>query len=325
MPNSPISACAIRDDPHCSAAVPDLGRHGRLGRRQVHVQRGRPAPDGPALSTFSIPPIPPSSSTILADIDAPIAAPARAGAEAHAGGRHGHGMTSYEPVVNLEKLATLYERHKIDSAAELPLHDAAGLAAGSVRRRRAATAASSSNSTATTPPPDGTAAADARQPVSAGLVRGWICAAGSTRHVLSARSRLHTAWKLSAFLHTQGLAGRDKITLLLPKVWAGAALWTKQDFEESLGKSEEHRHQDRDRREGRSCRTSARPRIRAQDRCFWPFRSKGRPNPEAQKITLPAARRLSGGGADPAARRAAVAPTCSSSTTRSSASAGCAR
>ncbi|MGH9664317.1 MAG: hypothetical protein ACRD9L_07840, partial [Bryobacteraceae bacterium] len=35
-----------------------------------------------------------------------------------------------------------------------------------------------------------------------------------------------------------GVAGRDKVTLLLPKEWAGAALWTKQDFEESLGKSE---------------------------------------------------------------------------------------
>jgi hypothetical protein len=46
------------------------------------------------------------------------------------------------------------------------------------------------------------------------------------------------AWKLAAFLHAQGAAGRDKVTLLLPKEWAGAALWTKQDFEESLGKCE---------------------------------------------------------------------------------------
>jgi hypothetical protein len=29
------------------------------------------------------------------------------------------------------------------------------------------------------------------------------------------------------------------VALLLPKQWAGAALWTKQDFEESLGKSEQ--------------------------------------------------------------------------------------
>jgi hypothetical protein len=47
-----------------------------------------------------------------------------------------------------------------------------------------------------------------------------------------------TAWKLAAFLHVNGAAGRDKVTLMLPKAWQGAALWTKQDFEESLGKSE---------------------------------------------------------------------------------------
>jgi len=50
---------------------------------------------------------------------------------------------------------------------------------------------------------------------------------------------IHTAWKLSAFIHAQGEAGRDKLTLSLPKPWAGAALWTKQDFEESLGKRED--------------------------------------------------------------------------------------
>jgi hypothetical protein len=35
------------------------------------------------------------------------------------------------------------------------------------------------------------------------------------------------------------MAGRNKITLLLPREWAGAGLWTKQDFEESLGKRED--------------------------------------------------------------------------------------
>src|SRR5947209_11155460 len=50
---------------------------------------------------------------------------------------------------------------------------------------------------------------------------------------------IFAAWKLSAFVHAQGTAGRDKVTLVLAKPWAGAALWTKQDFEESLGKSED--------------------------------------------------------------------------------------
>ena len=44
---------------------------------------------------------------------------------------------------------------------------------------------------------------------------------------------------LAAFLHAQGLDGRDKVTLLLPRSWLAAGLWTKQNFEESLGKSEQ--------------------------------------------------------------------------------------
>ncbi|HML15472.1 MAG TPA: hypothetical protein VK419_00540, partial [Bryobacteraceae bacterium] len=45
-------------------------------------------------------------------------------------------------------------------------------------------------------------------------------------------------WRLAAFLHVQGMARRDKVTLLLPREWEGAGIWTKQDFEESLGKAE---------------------------------------------------------------------------------------
>src|SRR4051812_45814334 len=51
-------------------------------------------------------------------------------------------------------------------------------------------------------------------------------------------AEIATAWKLAAFLHANGERGRDKVTLLLPPEWRGAGLWTKQDFEESLGKSE---------------------------------------------------------------------------------------
>jgi hypothetical protein len=52
-------------------------------------------------------------------------------------------------------------------------------------------------------------------------------------------SQIQTAFRLAAFLHQQGLAGRDKVTLALSRSLAGAALWTKQNFEESLGKSEQ--------------------------------------------------------------------------------------
>ena len=52
-------------------------------------------------------------------------------------------------------------------------------------------------------------------------------------------AQVRTAFRLAAFLQQQGLAGRDKVTLALSPSLAGAALWTKQDFEESLGKSEQ--------------------------------------------------------------------------------------
>ena len=52
-------------------------------------------------------------------------------------------------------------------------------------------------------------------------------------------SLIHISFRLAAFLHQQGLAGRDKVTLALSRSLGGAALWTKQNFEESLGKSEQ--------------------------------------------------------------------------------------
>src|SRR5205085_12519434 len=93
------------------------------------------------------------------------------------------------------------------------------------------------------------------------------------------------AWKLSAFLHAQGEAGRDKVTLTLPKPWAGAALWTKQDFEESLGKSEaiglkiviEEKIK---------LATYRPPKDPRQDRAFLCVQIKGAPNTDAAKVAL---------------------------------------
>src|SRR6185503_874393 len=53
-----------------------------------------------------------------------------------------------------------------------------------------------------------------------------------------ASEEIDDAIRLASFLHTQGVAGRDKVTLLLPRQWTGAEIWTKQNFEESLGKCE---------------------------------------------------------------------------------------
>ncbi len=146
------------------------------------------------------------------------------------------GMTSYEPVLNLEKLAELYERHELEARSNFLYMTIPGslldkFASGRGFRRvelqmdgRVSTAGRHSS------------------PLTRGSLyplrlcgvdlRAWMGAAAlAEEDVLS-------AWKLAAFLHAQGVAGRDKVTLMLPKQWEGAAVWTKQDFEESLGKSE---------------------------------------------------------------------------------------
>ena len=147
------------------------------------------------------------------------------------------GLPSYDPVVNLEKLAALYDREGVDSRPNfiymtLPgsLLDQFAAARG---YRKVELQPDNGNSTA------------GRH--SAPMTRGSLYPLGLCGVDLEAWIRgaslgdeqIAAAWRLAAFLHAQGLAGRDKVTLMLPKCWDGAALWTKQDFEESLGKSEE--------------------------------------------------------------------------------------
>jgi glucose-6-phosphate isomerase len=147
------------------------------------------------------------------------------------------GMTSYEPVVNLEKLAQLYEKSKIDSKSNFIYMTLPGslLDRFAARRgyRRVELQLDNENSTA------------GRH--SAPLTRGSLYPLGLAKvnleewieNTILTDEEIGIAWQTAAFLHAQGEAGRDKVALLLPKQWAGAALWTKQDFEESLGKSEE--------------------------------------------------------------------------------------
>jgi hypothetical protein len=94
-----------------------------------------------------------------------------------------------------------------------------------------------------------------------------------------------TAWRLASFIHAQGIAGRDKVTLLLPKQLASAAIWTKQDFEESLGKSEDL---------GLKVFPCSKPRLAnyrspkdpKQDRLFLALSIKGSPGPDRTKLSL---------------------------------------
>src|SRR5579872_1245408 len=146
------------------------------------------------------------------------------------------GMTSYEPVVNLEKLSALYARHRIDSHPNfiyltLPgsLLDQFAAPRG---YRKVELQLDGANSTAGRHSGPLTRGSLYPLALTGADLRSWVAATS-----LSAEE-IQTAWKLSAFIHAQGEAGRDKLTLVLPKEWSGAALWTKQDFEESLGKSD---------------------------------------------------------------------------------------
>jgi glucose-6-phosphate isomerase len=193
------------------------------------------------------------------------------------------GMTSYEPVVNLEKLRNLYDRYGIDSRSNfvyltLPdsLLDRFGREHG---YRRVELQLDGGDTTA------------GRH--SGPLTRGSLYPLALAKTDLGAwmagaclkEKDIHTAWRLASFIHAQGEAGRDKVTLLLPKEWAGAGVWTKQDFEESLGKSEQL---------GLKVIPCARPRLAnyrspkdaRQDRLFLAVNFKGRPHPDSAKLSL---------------------------------------
>ena len=146
------------------------------------------------------------------------------------------GMTSYEPVVNLEKLSALFDRLRIDARSNflyvtLPgsLLDQFASARGYQR-----VPLQMDGDHTTSGRHSGPLTRGALYPLAlAGVdIRRWIQATTLDEQEIA------IAWRLSSFLHTQGVAGRDKVTLGLPDVWSGAGIWTKQDFEESLGKSE---------------------------------------------------------------------------------------
>ena len=147
------------------------------------------------------------------------------------------GMTSYEPVVNLEKLARLYDRHKIDSRPNFLYMTLPGSLldqfASARSYRRVELQLDNGNTTAGRH--SGPMTRGSLYPLAfAGAdLDAWVKGAALDEH------EIHSAWSLSAFLHSQGRQGRDKVTLFLSPSLASAALWTKQNFEESLGKSEE--------------------------------------------------------------------------------------
>ena len=193
------------------------------------------------------------------------------------------GMTSYEPVVNLQKLAAVYDAAGIDSRPNFYYMTFPGslLDQFAAKRgyRRVPLQLDEDNTTA------------GRH--SAPMNRGSLYPLGLAGVDLSAwmegtflcEQDVDTAFRLASFLHVQGLESRDKVTLLLPRVWAGAGIWTKQAFEESLGKSTEF---------GLKIVTGERVRLTnyrapkdpAQDRVFCCVQIKGAHDAGAEKLAL---------------------------------------
>jgi glucose-6-phosphate isomerase len=146
------------------------------------------------------------------------------------------GMTSYEPVVNLDKLSNLYRKHNVDGTPNfvyMTLSDSLLDRFGRKRGyRRVELQLDGGNSTS----------GRHSGPMTRGSLYPLELASVPLDKWMNATvlpdDLVKSAWRLSAFLNTQASAGRDKVTLLLPALWSGAGIWTKQNFEESLGKSE---------------------------------------------------------------------------------------
>lgn len=193
------------------------------------------------------------------------------------------GMTSYEPVVNLQKLAALFDAAGVDSRPNFyymtfpeSLLDQFAAKRG---YRRVPLQLDEANTTAgrhSAPMNRGSLYALGLAGVD---LRAWMEGA------LLSEEEVDTAWRLASFLHVQGLQGRDKVTLLLPRGWAGAGIWTKQAFEESLGKSAEYGLKIVIDERVRLTNYRA-PKDPAQDRVFWCVQIKGVHEAGAEKLAL---------------------------------------
>jgi hypothetical protein len=191
------------------------------------------------------------------------------------------GMTSYEPVINLEKLSTLYRKLNIESTPNfvymtLPnsLLDQFGRRDG---YRRVELQLDGANSTS------------GRH--SGPMTRGSLYPLGLASvpldvwmdETLLSDELIETAWRLSAFLNTQAEAGRNKVTLVLPREWSGIGPWTKQNFEESLGKSETFGLKIVIGEPVKLANYRP-PKDPAQDRCFLAVQVRGFEHEETKKI-----------------------------------------
>lgn len=191
------------------------------------------------------------------------------------------GMTSYEPVVNLEKLDELYGKLKIPNQTNFIYMTLPGSVldrfASSRGFRRVELQPDNGNSTA------------GRH--SGPLTRGSLYPLALNGCNLDAwmkatflgDAEIDAAFRLAGFIEANAAAGRDKLTLFLPAPWHGGAIWTKQDFEESLGKSEKIGIKVAINEKLKLVNYWS-PKEPQQDRCFLVVNVAGLKNPDTAKV-----------------------------------------
>ena len=191
------------------------------------------------------------------------------------------GMTSYEPVLNLEKLDELYGKLKIPNQSNFIYMTLPGSVldrfASSRGFRRVELQPDNGNSTAGRHSGPLTRGSLYPLALNGANLDAWMKATALSD------AEIDAGFRLAGFIETNAAAGRDKLTLFLPSPWRGGAIWTKQDFEESLGKSEKI---------GIKVAINEKlklvnywpPKEAQQDRCFFVVNVAGLRNPDAAKV-----------------------------------------
>jgi len=191
------------------------------------------------------------------------------------------GMTSYEPVVNLDKLDGLYRKLKIPNQSNFIYMTLPGSILDQFASKRGFRRAPLQ--------PDGgnTTAGRHSGPLTRGslyplALSGCDLDAWMRAAALSA-AETGAALQLAGFLDANVRAGRDKLTLFAPEGWKDGAVWTKQDFEESLGKSADLGIKVAIQEKLKLANYWP-PKQERQDRCFLVVNVEGEKNPADAKV-----------------------------------------
>jgi hypothetical protein len=192
-------------------------------------------------------------------------------------------MDCPESLVNLERLAALYERYGVESARNFLILALPGSQLERFGRDRGYPVRPLAI--------DGANPACCRHsgPLTQGSLLSLALAKADLKSWISGAvlsdAEIRAAWQLGCFIQAQSEAGRDKLTLLLPKRWSGAELWTKREFENRLGRNENLGLKVVICEKGKLANYRS-PKDPLQDRAFIAVQCKGEPGFDTRKIGL---------------------------------------